>query len=142
MTVLSRLFPGSSEQVREARRFARAVLGDDFEPGICDTAEQIVSTLATNAIVHTSSGQPDDGWFVVHVLIMDDRVRLRVFDLGSPARKPEILTPYPDDEGGRGLAIVAALASEWHVHGDAAGRVVWADIKVTPSPIRHRTSAR
>jgi anti-sigma regulatory factor (Ser/Thr protein kinase) len=131
----SRLFFGRTDQVREARRFVHALLEGSVESVECETAEQIVSALATNAIVHTSSGQAD-GWFIVHVVLFADRVRLRVFDQGSTTRKPEVLTPTAEDETGRGLAIVAELAAEWDVVGDETGRIVWADIKGLPPAAR------
>lgn len=93
----------------------------------CHPARQIASELASNAVAHTASGQPD-GWFVVHVLLFPDRVRVCVFDLGHPHNTPTLKNSAPDQETGRGLSLVAALAAQWGVQGDAAGRTVWAEL--------------
>lgn len=50
-----RNFPGTRDQISEARRFVHSYLGDRPET---DTAELVVSELATNAIRHTRSGLP------------------------------------------------------------------------------------
>jgi anti-sigma regulatory factor (Ser/Thr protein kinase) len=128
--VWSRLFPGLAEQVGAARRFVRAVLDGRTETHMI---ELLVSELATNAVLHTASGLPD-GWFVVHVVVFADRVRIRVFDLGGK-NVPTVITDPNGDEHGRGLLTVAALAMEWGVEGDAAGRIVWADFPLPRRPM-------
>lgn len=131
LMVWSRLFPGQPEQVGASRRFVRAVLD-----GRADThmIELLVSELTTNALLHTASGLPD-GWFVVHLLVFTDRVRIRVFDLGGKT-VPAVVEDPNGDEHGRGLLTVAAIAMAWGVEGDAAGRVVWADFPLSRRPPR------
>jgi anti-sigma regulatory factor (Ser/Thr protein kinase) len=124
VTTWSQLFFGRPEQVRQARRFVGAVLEDLT----CrESALLVVSELATNAVVHTDSGKPD-GWFIVHVVVFVDRVRLRVFDMGHPTNKPELKPLDPDAHTGRGLAVVAGLALDWGVEGDQSAYLVWADL--------------
>lgn len=121
--VWSRLFPGLPEQVGASRRFTRAVLagrGDSY------AVEVVVSELSTNAVRHTDSGLPN-GWFIVHLLVWDDRIRVRVLDLGGK-NEPAMVTDANGDQNGRGLLTVAAIATVWGVEGNEAGRVVWADI--------------
>jgi anti-sigma regulatory factor (Ser/Thr protein kinase) len=106
-----------------------------------------VSELCTNAIRHTRSG--NGGVFTVEVLRPRDGVAcVAVTDAGgggeprlrSGSRRFEGLLDYPADvsdlaEGGRGLALVAALTSRWGYQpagpggpaGPGPGRTVWAE---------------
>ena len=107
----------------EARAFvARALVG-------CPARETLltcVSELAANAIAHTASGS--GGMFAVEVIRPADGVALiAVTDAGS-LREPSVHDADDLAEGGRGLALVAALASSWGHHRSAGGgRTVWAE---------------
>ena len=116
------VFAGEPGRVPEARAFvARALAG-------CPARETLlacVSELAANAITHTASGA--GGMFTVEVIKPADGVALvAVTDAGSP-RAPSVRPANPQAEGGRGLALVAALASSWgHHQSRGGGRTVWA----------------
>ncbi|MEI5101034.1 ATP-binding protein [Streptomyces sp. PmtG] len=58
------------------------------------------------------------------------RLRVEVEDQARGATVPTWCAPDPDREGGRGLALVDALAHDWGVTdaGDGAGQVVWAEL--------------
>jgi anti-sigma regulatory factor (Ser/Thr protein kinase) len=58
----------------------------------------------------------------------DAYVVLRVSDGGSPLVPTERLAG-PDSVDGRGLAIVAALASSWGVDREHDGQCVWAELR-------------
>ncbi|MEU7884324.1 ATP-binding protein [Microbispora bryophytorum] len=77
-----RTFPGITRQVSEARRFVAEHLPLRAE---IETAQLIVSELATNAIRHTGSGEPG-GRFVVTVRLQTSRVWLGVLDEGGVGR--------------------------------------------------------
>ncbi|GAA3423223.1 hypothetical protein GCM10018953_04060 [Streptosporangium nondiastaticum] len=124
---MSRTFPGSPIAIAEARRFITTLLGS--RPGIED-AELIVSELATNAVRHSASGR-FGGCFTVAVQADRDRIWLGVLDQGGPYA-PRPLPPQEDEEGGRGLALVAAMAVSWGVTGDEQGRIVWAALNLAP----------
>ncbi|MGW0444073.1 ATP-binding protein [Streptosporangium sandarakinum] len=130
---MSRTFPGSPIAIAEARRFITTLLGS--RPGIED-AELIVSELATNAVRHSASGR-FGGCFTVAVQADRDRIWLGVLDQGGP-RSPHPLPPQEDEEGGRGLTLVAAVAASWGVTGDEQGRIVWAALNLAP----RQTAAR
>jgi anti-sigma regulatory factor (Ser/Thr protein kinase) len=96
-----------------------------------------VSELAANAIAHTASGA--GGVFTVEVIRPAVGVAVvAVTDAGS-SREPAVRQPSESGEpwdlaeGGRGLALVAALSSRWGYRdagagaGDGTGRVVWAE---------------
>jgi anti-sigma regulatory factor (Ser/Thr protein kinase) len=113
------------ESVREARAMVRRSLGSRHPAA--DAAVLCVSELAANAITHPASGQPG-GRFAVTVQAVPGGVEVRVRDSG-PATVPAVAgRGRPDGEGGRGLAIVAALAQEWGSDAAPAGRDTWCRI--------------
>ncbi|MEU7878278.1 ATP-binding protein [Microbispora bryophytorum] len=123
---LSRHFLGRPASVTEARRFITATLG---AWPVVESAELIVSELATNAVRHTASAR-FGGKFIVSIQAEPDQVWLGVADGGGPG-VPRLVRPT-EDEGGRGLFLVASLADNWGVYGNQAGRTVWALLKVDP----------
>ncbi|MBB5996619.1 anti-sigma regulatory factor (Ser/Thr protein kinase) [Streptomonospora salina] len=79
-----------------------------------DTAVLLLSELATNAVLHTPSGDVG-GRFAVRAFFLPGRLRVEVRDEGGapfqvPSTAPE---PAPDAEHGRGLLLVATLAYRW-----------------------------
>jgi anti-sigma regulatory factor (Ser/Thr protein kinase) len=86
-----------------------------------DTAVLLVSELVTNVVRHTG-GAPqltvttDDGWL---------RCAVRDAEPAHPAPRAFAL----DAEGGRGLLLVAALASAWGVEDLPAGKLVWFELR-------------
>lgn len=99
-------FPGLAAIVPSARRLVRGVLADSPRAG---DMELIASELVSNAIRHTPSGDPG-GEFTVTVRTGPDWARVEVSDTGSGEWHPDPDGGSPDDEYGRGLAIIAAVA--------------------------------
>jgi anti-sigma regulatory factor (Ser/Thr protein kinase) len=127
-----RVFPGESVWLAEARAFVAAALAD------CPARETLltcVSELAANAIAHTASGAAG-GVFAVEVSRpADGRAMVAVTDAGGPG-EPSLRDADELAEDGRGLALVAALASRWgHYRLDDGGRTVWAEV-AWPVPVR------
>jgi anti-sigma regulatory factor (Ser/Thr protein kinase) len=116
-------FDGLAERVADARQFAIKVLGD--RPGV-EVVELITSELAGNAVQHSHTGRPG-GRFTLHLAAFGDRWRVRVDDDGGP-NEPNLRADIEQDEAGRGLALIAALSSEWGVFGNQYARAVWAEI--------------
>lgn len=133
---LSRHFLGRPASIPEARRFITASLG---AWPVVESAELIVSELATNAIRHTASAR-FGGRFIVSIQAEADQVWLGVTDEGGPG-VPRLVRPS-DDEGGRGLLLVASLADSWGVYGDQAGRTVWALLKIDPIAVTTQATSR
>src|SRR5579862_6274698 len=103
-TRFHRTYPGTADQVRQVRKDLAPVV--DGCP-LADDLTLLASELATNAVVHSKSGQPG-GTFTVRAEVRPgDYAWLEVEDQGGPwvHRKP-------GDEDGRGLAIVTALAGD------------------------------
>ncbi|MFF4575684.1 ATP-binding protein [Streptomyces sp. NPDC001410] len=107
------------------RRIVRAGLTYWGRPDLIETAELLLTELATNALRHGSG--PD---ISVRVYIKDDRCVIEVND-GSPIR-PELRHADPTDEGGRGLFLVESLAAEWGVSPD--GTTTWCTLPLTEGP--------
>jgi len=122
-----RVFTGTTASVAAARRFTAAVLV------ACPAREALVacvSELAANAVVHTASG--DGGEFAVEVIRPRPGVaRIAVTDEGAPgtpAAATADAAASDTAEGGRGLALVAALAHSWgYTLRSVPGRTVWAE---------------
>lgn len=145
-----RVFAGRPAEVAALRRWLAGCLPD------CGSRDDVVSVaveLATNAIRHTSSGR--GGVFSVEIAWQSGRASLRVAITDGGARRSPQLPPrpgaaaQPDPAGspgpadpagllaehGRGLAVVAALASRTGVLGTGRGRLVWAEIPWTGAPL-------
>ncbi len=116
-------FPGLPAIVPSARRFVRGILADSPR---ADDAELITAELASNAIRHTPSGE-DGGEFTLTVRTEPGWARVEVSDSGTG----EWSAPRDgsdDNEYGRGLAIVAALADKLGHDIRASGQTVWAEV--------------
>ncbi|GAA3609254.1 hypothetical protein GCM10022419_112800 [Nonomuraea rosea] len=116
-------FPGEPSQLREVRRRVGTLLEN------CPIRDDVISCmveLAANAITHTKSF---GGVFTVGIWLLRARARIAVKDAGGPG-EPVVRPSCQEEmaEGGRGLAIVAALSARLGVAGDERGRVVWADL--------------
>lgn len=114
--------PGLPEHVRAARKFVGRVLDRGHPCG--ELAVQLVSELVTNSVQHSDSADPE-GVIGVTVSGTLTSVTVEVADAGG-AQAPQVRPAGDlDAEGGRGLQMVAALASEWGIRENAAGRVTW-----------------
>lgn len=116
-------FPGLPAIVPSARRFVRGILAGSPRS---DDMELIASELASNAILHTPSGH-DGGEFTVTVRTGPGWARVEVSDTGTGQWNAPS-GPDGDNEHGRGLAIVAALADKLGHDIRAGGQTVWAEV--------------
>ena len=87
---------------------------------LCDDAQLIVSELVCNAVRHTGTD--------IDLIIRerDTGLRLEVSDGCTEQVQPRIATFL--DEGGRGLQLVDALASQHGVRLRPGGKTVWAEL--------------
>lgn len=123
--------PASVKEVPLARRrvVARARrIGLVMDEEVAGEVELMACEVITNAIVHT--GAP----CVVCVRRVGARLRVEVTDVESTSPAPA--GAGADDETGRGLLLVRALADAWGTIPDRAGKRVWFERKLglTPCP--------
>lgn len=123
-----RTFPGTPAQVSTARRYVTLLLADPAYHQVVDDAVLLVSELASNAILHTRSGDLLGG-FTVELGFSADTLRVAVHDQGS-REIPRVLNGC--GEGGRGLGLVQVLAAGWGITGGPAGRTVWFELTLRP----------
>ncbi|MEU6842907.1 ATP-binding protein [Streptomyces sp. NPDC046716] len=119
--------PASVGLARLRVRDHLAVWGHTGPAEALDTAILLVSELATNAVRH---GPVREREFEVAVTVLaDGSCFIEVSDASSA--EPEMKAPCPaDDENGRGLHLVEALAEAWGVwHRGRHGKTVWALVR-------------
>lgn len=105
-----------------ARLHARHVLREWGLAALADDAELVVSELVTNAVAAAAGITGPDGSVAPVRLRLTGRprgVQLEVWDAagGMPAARDA----GPDDEGGRGLVLVAALAARYGAYATEGG---------------------
>jgi anti-sigma regulatory factor (Ser/Thr protein kinase) len=110
-------FPSTPSSVPAARHLVQHDLAARQLPRrVIDDSLLVVSELMTNAVRHArplrAQGRPDA--IRLRWTAAPDRVLIDVTDGGGPGR-PHVATADIGDVGGRGLAIVQALAIDWGV---------------------------
>jgi anti-sigma regulatory factor (Ser/Thr protein kinase) len=115
----TRAFPGTADQVSAARRFLAALI-DGFPAA--DDALLCLSEVVTNAIQHSHSARPG-GRFTVRAAYAPGHLRVEVEDGGGPWQPHQ----HHHDHGGRGLAILSALA-RWAITERDGHRAVWFEL--------------
>ncbi|MFD8964227.1 ATP-binding protein [Streptomyces sp. NPDC059568] len=110
---LSLSFRPDAQRPQQTRRIVGAVLrqGVGLGEDEVETVQLLVSELVTNAVVHAHSERVR---FSVSYDLAGE-VRIEVDD-HSPARI-QLRRPGPEEENGRGMLLVAALARAWGRRG-------------------------
>lgn len=119
-TTVSEFFVPVPLAIRGARRFVESALLAWGETELLENAAVVASELATNAVRHARSP------FRVSIARVDGIVTLVVHDGSADSAEPRRLNP--DAEGGRGLALVAALCPSWGTEVVPDGKIVWAEL--------------
>lgn len=112
-----------------ARRLLRETLHGWQLGHLEDVATLLVSELATNAVMHAQSG------FLVEAVRRPSVVRVSLYDCGTaePTRRHDGLHAG----SGRGIGLVAVLASAWGTSSETApwAKVVWFELPVDPAAL-------
>ncbi|WP_225799357.1 ATP-binding protein [Streptomyces sp. NK15101] len=123
-------FPAEANAVRTARHAVRETLRAwELDTALGDVTVLLVSELVTNSLRYASGP-------------IGVRLVRPHGDGADPARSPALLVevsdplpdpptervPGPDDEGGRGLALVACSARRWGTRRGRAGKTVWFEL--------------
>lgn len=114
--------PPQTSSVVQARRAARLALtewdAESLEWAVC----QLVSELATNAVIHAGTT------FEMRLSLDGSQLRCEVSDT-SP-KVPRTRAYAEDAATGRGLLLVERLATAWGVLRRVGGKTVWFELDV------------
>jgi anti-sigma regulatory factor (Ser/Thr protein kinase) len=126
---------GRAERARVARALLAAVLGPGYPS--TDVAVLLVSEIFGNSVRHSRSGDPGE-MITVAVKVTGSAVRVEVTDLRGPG-VPELVPTGGDEEGGRGLQLVAGLATRWRWRRRGERTVTWfgASVRLIPPVARY-----
>ncbi|MEV1333442.1 ATP-binding protein [Micromonospora costi] len=124
--------PHHASGARLARHRLAADLADLVPPTLLADLVAVLAELVGNAVRHA---RPLPGGVVrvawrLRGSVDSPGIQLRVTD-GGAAEGPRMRTADPDAADGRGLHIVAGLASRWGVDRDGLGQSVWAEFDPT-----------
>ncbi|WP_281258788.1 ATP-binding protein, partial [Streptomyces reticuliscabiei] len=131
--------PHTPRSTPRARELLRTQLADwKIDAEVAETAELLLSELFTNSLRHAST--PRGREIGVRFATYDGRLRVEVSDANN--HRPVPRQASPEDEGGRGLTLVQALAERWgccpRLHG--IGKATWAE-PALPDPMAETPSA-
>ncbi|MEV6959394.1 ATP-binding protein [Streptomyces sp. NPDC051207] len=117
------LIPQHKRHVLRARQRVRKVLADWGVTGeLADGVTLLANELVTNAVTHCRVSYARTR---VTLTLHGTELLLEVSDPDRD-RLPRLHEPHPDEEGGRGLALVAALADAWGCRQEPYTKCVWA----------------
>jgi anti-sigma regulatory factor (Ser/Thr protein kinase) len=126
-TLAVRHDPTSAALVRHS--IADDLAGNGIDGDSIDDVVLVASELVGNAVTHAAASF--DSSLDVSWDLEADAVIVRVLD-GS-AELPRQRSTKDTDTGGRGLAIVAAIAADWGVRRNGRGKQVWARVAISRS---------
>ena len=113
--------PSAPRNIALLRRYAVTACTRFGRSDAVDTVALLVSEVATNAVLHAYGPEVR-----VRVLAIGRCLRIEVFD-GSPVL-PVQRHAAEGAEGGRGIALVEALAVRWGVDARATGKTFWFEV--------------
>lgn len=122
------------------RQLVRLTLNRWGLAALVEDAELVISELVTNSVKATGLTDGGPGWadlggvatIQVRVLLYQTGIIVEVWDRDPTA--PVRHDAASDEEGGRGLAIVAALCKQWGYGPlSCGGKVVWAELEIPPA---------
>jgi anti-sigma regulatory factor (Ser/Thr protein kinase) len=118
----TRTFPSEPESARRARLLVVVAFGTWGFDSLAETGKLVVSELVANSVEHTACRSVR----VTISRLAEERVRIAVID--KDANVPMARAASEQDEDGRGLLIVAALAAAAGTDTFRWGKRVWADL--------------
>jgi hypothetical protein len=116
-------FTAEPTEVAGLRRVMRSHLGIWGLHAVVRDAQLCVSELVSNVITHVGPGTPA----TLAVSMNGVRLRIEVHD-PDPRALPTLLDATADSEGGRGMALVDAVAERWGVELGADRKVTWCEL--------------
>ncbi|MEU6070561.1 ATP-binding protein [Streptomyces sp. NPDC047082] len=127
-------FPAGLESIPPRRRELHTLLCKSGLAGIAYAFALAAEELMANAVTHGCSGLPPDSTVSMTVTCDGRRVKLKVEDASSdlPCMRPGTC----DEEGGRGMLLVDAIADRWGVEepsSEGAAKAVWMELSCFPA---------
>lgn len=119
------------ERVASARQQLRELLHDWADTEQVDSAELMVSEMATNVLVHTDG----DALLVAEVMGERGERRLRVEVADSSDELPHKRRPGEMASSGRGLVLMEMLADAWGVDPRGEGKSIWFELYESAEPV-------
>jgi anti-sigma regulatory factor (Ser/Thr protein kinase) len=114
-------FPAEPGAVRAARSVVRSTLNEWELNTVGDVTVLLVSELVTNALRHASGP--------IGVRIRRNRNDALLVEVSDPLPElPLARDARPDDEGGRGLQLVARTSRRWGTRRGRTGKTVWFEL--------------
>ncbi|MDN3269197.1 ATP-binding protein [Streptomyces sp. MA15] len=118
-------FTAHPEEVARLRRVVRLRLTAWGHDDLVDAAQLCVSELVSNIVTHVGTGTPGSLVLSEHA----GRLRIEVHDPDTRAL-PTLVDAEVDAEGGRGMALVDAMADRWGVRVYEDHKVTWCEFVV------------
>ena len=126
MPSATRVFQPDAASVAAARRFSTETAQRWGLDDVVWTLTQVVSELATNAVIHARTD------FTVTLHAISRSLRLTVEDRSGRVLRPRAYAKTSTT--GRGLRLVESLAADWGVDRARNGKCVWAELALNPTP--------
>ncbi|MEU6229445.1 ATP-binding protein [Streptomyces sp. NPDC047042] len=118
-------FPAEPGAVRGARTVVRGQLRSWGLDDVGDIVELLVSELVTNSLRHAA------GPIGVRLVRPSDGAATLLVEVSDPLPDmPHERAARLDEEGGRGLQLVARSSSRWGTRPADAGKTVWFELSV------------
>ncbi|MEU3093500.1 ATP-binding protein [Streptomyces sp. NPDC006967] len=118
-------FSADPGAVRAARRAVRRQLRLWDLDSVGDLAALLVGELVTNALRHAT------GPIGVRLVRPDGLADILLVEVSDPLPDPPRERPArPEDEGGRGLQLLASASRRWGTRPGAVGKTVWFELTV------------
>ncbi|MFC7899398.1 ATP-binding protein [Streptomyces griseoincarnatus] len=121
-------FTAHPEEVARLRRAVEIYLKAWGLDDQVDAVQLCVSELVSNIVTHVGAGTPAS----LALSTGGERLRVEVHDPDSRAL-PTLVDAEADAEGGRGMALVAALADRWGVQVCEDHKVTWCEMVTGPT---------
>ena len=108
--------PATARSVTEARRFVLAALAHWDLESVADTAALLTSEVVTNAVLHARTP--------LGLVVRRQKEGISVEVTDGSRRKPQERHATPETTNGRGLGLLAQLATTWDVELHRTGKTV------------------
>jgi anti-sigma regulatory factor (Ser/Thr protein kinase) len=119
----SETLPREPESAATARRLVRAACTAWGLERVAENGALIVSELVANAVQHAR--RESIRVVVERTTVLTVRVAVADFSRTRPVEREA----GDEDEDGRGLTLVAALAADWGTDERRWGKIVWAELE-------------